>query len=822
LIRSDILEKFPNLFGKLTVNGREVDVDETITTLTRELRPEIAAALTARQKLLASRAPVREKYAWPRWSEKFEDPISGKPWTFRQIVQGLVDNFLGEETRWRWRLNDETPIPEHVHPLRNPGLELTGPWSPLDMAFNALNSPAPMNMPDFEDAAPPHFRPDGTPSSEPIGIFAAMQNAKDIQEGRWNDRAYEVVKKGKTREYRITTPQSRWPTRLARPPSIHITYDHVTVDGKPAPGLVVIATLWALHNRDALARAGSGVYFYVPKLQTPREALIVEKLLSRLEELVGIAPGTFKAKMLYEEGNAGRQLAAIAWVLRRRLLGTNVGRWDYLGSLIEMWKDDPKGTFPDPQTIGMATPNMIAYQRYNALLMLMGGMKDGSFENAAPIGGMAAVMIYQPSDPYGRSRYNALALRAIVLDKLRERLLGLVFVPDEGLPGGEPPTLDDVLAGRARGRLYDAYRQSWVASPEPEYVAAGNAPLRARVEDLQALVDAPRATTDVKGKMVPTVASGLVDAERALLQSRGLLSAQGKITPAVVTRESLATPEKLLTRRLWDSIHLPPRGDVTIEHVQHAFYMAANYGFQILNGNFAAAIDDYELKLRFMNDLATYRINVSWLWALAHHRSRITKDGWLQRQQLTEDGVVIGANAEPVKAGTRFGPELFQKVWDYHMEWTNAFFAEQDRRGEPARFDRSKATVIMDLLHKQLLSPRYVQHSARVLFVVGQASAAERGGLLEAIFDLSRSQVAKRVEAGKLPASALAAHDYVNDVFEAEPKARGKARAGPAPKRKAAGKGKAKPKRTAAPKRKVTRLRAAAPSRQQRARARRR
>ena len=52
--------------------------------------------------------------------------------------------------------------------------------------------------------------------------------------------------------------------------------------------------------------------------------------------------------------------------------------------------------------------------------------------------------------------------------------------------------------------------------------------------------------------------------------------------------------------------------------------MAANYGFQILNGNFAAAIDDYELKLRFMNDLATYRINVSWIWSLVHHQAVIT------------------------------------------------------------------------------------------------------------------------------------------------------------------------------------------------------
>ena len=765
MIHADILEKFPDLFEKKRVNGREVDVEHTIATLTRELEPEIAAALSARRALLESSAAVSQKYAWPKWDDTFEDPLSGRRWTYRQIVQGLIDNFLGRDSQWRWRLNDDVPIPEHVHPISVPGLELTGPWHPLDMAFNALNSPAPLNMPDFEDASPPHFRPYGTPSNEPVGVYAALQNAKEIFAGKWSDRPYEVVKKGKKRAYKIEKPAAQWPTRLARPPSIHVRFGQIAVDGKPAPGLVVITTLWAFNNYDALFRAGSGVYFYIPKLQTPQEALIVEKLLARLEGLIGVAAGTFKVKVLYEEGNAGRQLAGIAWVLRRRLLGTNVGRWDYLGSLIEMWKDDAKGVFPDPQTIGMVAPNMIAYQRYNALLMLMAGLKNRELSNAAPIGGMAAVMIYQANDPYGRSRYNPLALRAIVIDKLRERLLGLIFVPDAPLAAGREPSLEEILAGRVKGRLYDSYRESWVASPDRDYVGAGNGPLLAGVTELQGIVDAPRETVDVKGRPVPTVASGLSDAERSVMQSCGLLSPQGKITPLVIAKETLETPEKAFTQELWRSINDVPKGDVTIQHIQHAFYMAANYGFQILNGNFAAAIDDYELKLRFMNDLATYRINVSWLWTLAQHQATITKDGHLQRQKLTEDGVVLAANAEPIKAGTRFTPELFQKVWNYHNEWTNAFFAEQDRRGDPARFDRSKAPLIMELLKRQLLSPRYIQHSARALFVLAEANPKEHAQILEALFDLSRPEIAKRVQAGKLDKSALTAHDYVHDVF---------------------------------------------------------
>src|SRR5690348_4461295 len=87
MIREDILQNFPALFGSKTVNGRKLNVEEVISTLTTELRPHIGHVLNQRRALLASTAPVREKYAWPKWSDTFEDPVSGKPWTFRQIVQ---------------------------------------------------------------------------------------------------------------------------------------------------------------------------------------------------------------------------------------------------------------------------------------------------------------------------------------------------------------------------------------------------------------------------------------------------------------------------------------------------------------------------------------------------------------------------------------------------------------------------------------------------------------------------------------------------------------------------------------------------------------
>src|SRR5260370_24699189 len=166
-----------------------------------------------------------------------------------------------------------------------------------------------------------------------------------------------------------------------------------------------------------------------------------------------------------------------------------------------------------------------------------------------------------------------------------------------------------------------------------------------------------------------------------------------------------------------------------------------------------------------MNDLGTYGIDGAWLGTLVQHQAAITKGGYLRRPALTEDGVVLAASSSEVKAGTRFTRELFEKVWDYHNEWTSEFFAELDRRGDPGRFDRAKAPLIMELLKRQLLSPRYIQHSARVLFVVGQANQQERAQTLEALFDLSREAIVKRVQAGTLNKTVLAAYDYVHDIF---------------------------------------------------------
>jgi len=822
-IPDKVKERYADLLGDHVINGIKVNVEQLITELSEELRPEIDKILNARRQWLELTAPMKEKGSFPKWDDRFTD-ADGNIRTFREIVQGLIDNFFGRNTPLRWRLNENVPVPTDVHPIKNSGLEITGPWHPLSRAIHQLNADVAVAFEDEEDASPAWYIPFGFPEQVPA-VWQARCNVKQILAGKVSSPYYE---RGKV--YRIRKPHEKWPAIFHRVPGIHLLDFYIRLSGKPVPAIIVSTIIYILNNYESLRHAGSRIYFYVPKVQTPEEALVIEKLLRRLEDWLALRHGTIKIAMLYEEGNAGRFLPVILWIWRERLIKSSNGRWDYLGSLIEMWKNEV--VFPDPQTVTMTSPNMMAYQRYNALMMLMAGVNDEGELNAAPVGGMAAVMLYPQTDPYGRFKYNLKALRDIKIDKLRERLIGLIFVPKESIPPSQEITLEDILAGKVEGKLYDVFRQSWVATKEETYLAAGTEPLRADLKDLQTIIDAEIEIEIVDGKPFPTVRSGLTHEERQRLQRLRLLNRDGKITPWVILRDKIDTPEKIFSEEiwgekdLWHSLYDIPPGDITIEHIQHAFYMAANYGFQALNGNLAAAIDDYELNQRFMNDLATYRIFVSWLWTLLHHQAVITKDGYLKKPALTDNGVIPAVNAVQVKAGTRFTHKLFERLWELHYEWTREFYTEQNcyvasrivnrfasydaehdklveqvtevlshaydsgpfkelsadeaakqiarllgvkpeyvvgevKQGAP-HFDRFFATLIMEVLRRQLTSPRYIQHSARVLFIVAEADD-QRAQILEAIFSPSREDLVKKIREGRLDPSTLTIHDYIYD-----------------------------------------------------------
>jgi malate synthase len=465
--------------------------------------------------------------------------------------------------------------------------------------------------------------------------------------------------------------------------------------------MIQALVIHALNNYESQARRGSSVYFYVPKLESWQEACIVGRLLRALEETMGLGRGRLKIKVLHERAEFLLQQELIQWVLRANLIGPNVGRWDYINSREEMFRNDPAMVIPNPTAVTMTEPSMTAYTRRNALMALLAG--------AMPIGGMAAQMP-NPRAP----ELDARALRDIWFDKLRERLTGLFLI---------------------NGRLHDTYRQSWVATVSPAYVEAGREPLVAIFEDLQVVVDS--ATAD----------------ERARLEALGLLR-HGRVAPLVVSAADL-TPEALYSDAERTRLLARPGGPTTEDGMRYAMYMATEYMYQQLHGNNAAAIDDPNTGLRFMNDLATYEIFWHFLYLTVHHHVELTDDGRFSRK------------------GLRVTPELFLALLDERREVVKALFAKAG-----TAYDATDAELVLQILRRQIVEerpdgtivsqPRWIKYGSRVLLSLIERSADERSAILDAV-TRDRSDVEAALESAssaedrRLAALALDAYDYVHD-----------------------------------------------------------
>jgi malate synthase len=561
-IRPDIYQKHQSLFGEHTVNGRKVNVEELIAKLTRENASEFRSLLGARHAFQDQVGRRERTYTFLAPDTKISD-ADGNTATVRDIRQGMIDQFFGRKTPQAWRLNPSVPIPKDT---MRPGLEGTGPAIDLGMAMGALNTGAASWMWDWEDAG-------GDYKDQ---LYQAWENLRDLLAHKWVGKPFAHPTKkqgGKAREYTIDLPPEKWPTIFHRVPGLHLQNRQISLDGEQVPAMIPALVIHAVTNYDTQKKNGSGVYYYVPKIETWQEARLVAKLLKGVEEALGLQRGTLKIKMLNERAEYALQQEAIMWVLRENLIGPNVGRWDYLNSREEMFRHDSTMVIPDPNTVTMTEPSLTYYTMRNALLALLA---DGM-----PIGGMAAQM-QNPQAPENDPK----ALRDIWFDKLRERLTGLF---------------------RINGKVHDTYRQSWVATITPSYVEAGRESLVTDLDDLQKVVD----------KLTPD--------ETRRLESLGLLK-DGRIAPLELSESDL-TPDKLFSEDARKKLLSRPQGPTTEDGLRYAMYMSTEFMYQQLLGNNAAAIYDPRTGLRFMNDLATYEIFWHFLYLTVFHGVELTADG---------------------------------------------------------------------------------------------------------------------------------------------------------------------------------------------------
>ncbi|MDQ3155707.1 MAG: malate synthase A [Actinomycetota bacterium] len=269
-------------------------------------------------------------------------------------------------------------------------VEMTGPTD-RKMTINALNSGARVWLADMEDASTPHW----------ANVVGGQVNLRDAIR---RDISFSAPG-GAT--YTLRSDQ-RLPTIVMRPRGWHLDERHLLVDGAPVVGALVDFGLYFFHNAKTLLAAGSGPYFYLPKIESHLEARLWNDVFVAAQDALGIPQGSVRATVLIETIPAAFEMEEILYELRDHGSGLNAGRWDYLFSMIKYFRDSgPEFVLPDRACVGMTSPFMRAY----AHLLVKTCHKRG----ASAIGGMSAFIPNRRDE-----EVNALAFAKVREDKERE------------------------------------------------------------------------------------------------------------------------------------------------------------------------------------------------------------------------------------------------------------------------------------------------------------------------------------------------------------------------------------------------------------------
>jgi len=265
--------------------------------------------------------------------------------------------------------------------------EITGPTD-RKMLINALNSGAKVFMADLEDALSPTWE---NVTTGQRNLMDAVR--KTISFSNPDGKSYQLDE--------VTA------TLLVRPRGWHLVERHVLVDGSPISASLFDFGLMFFHNaREQLAR-GAGPYFYLPKMESYLEARLWNDVFNAAQDAIGIPRGTIRATMLIETILGAYQMEEYLYELRDHAAGLNAGRWDYIFSLIKVFRNSPDHILPDRAQVTMGVPFM---RSYSELLV-----KTCHKRGAHAIGGMAA-FIPTRKDP----AINEMAFAKVREDKVRE------------------------------------------------------------------------------------------------------------------------------------------------------------------------------------------------------------------------------------------------------------------------------------------------------------------------------------------------------------------------------------------------------------------
>ena len=307
--------------------------------------------------------------------------IARREYALGEAHAGKLPDYLPPSvaTTNSWRIE----LPAWCADQRN---QMTGPADDADLVVKMLNSGAPGVMLDLEDSTANAWE------NNSRGI-------KNILEALAGRLSYFDRKRNKTVGINSSTT-----VIFTRPRGLHIHQAGVLPGELLPASLFDVAMVAYQVDFSALKHP---LCIYIPKSEFADEALWWRDLFQTIARLKGLPANAIKCMALVESHPLAYQMEEFAWNLRDHIVGLNLGRWDYMASLIHFNLESPEWVLPDRNTI---PHNMAFFQNLRNLLPEV-CHKHGLLA----IGGMTA--LYPSRED---AELNGRALKALAEDKKNE------------------------------------------------------------------------------------------------------------------------------------------------------------------------------------------------------------------------------------------------------------------------------------------------------------------------------------------------------------------------------------------------------------------
>lgn len=289
-----------------------------------------------------------------------------------------------EATESDWKIE----LPDFAADQRN---QMTGPADDAELCVKMLNSGAPGVMLDLEDSTANKWE----------NIELGINNVIKSLHG---ELTYFDFK----REQMIPINSSNAVT-FTRPRGLHISQAGVVQNELLSASLYDVARV--VYGVDS-AKLSHPLCFYIPKSESAEEAFWWRDVFQTIEKQLGWEKGTIKCMALVEAHPLAYQMEEFIYNLRDHIIGLNLGRWDYMASLIHFNLHDENWVLPDRNTIPHDVP---FFQNLRELLVEICHKRG-----ILAIGGMTALYPSRVD-----AELNERALKVLEVDKRNESTVGM-------------------------------------------------------------------------------------------------------------------------------------------------------------------------------------------------------------------------------------------------------------------------------------------------------------------------------------------------------------------------------------------------------------